>query len=83
MSRTEILTEVVALLSMHLDVPVADIDEDHELVARLGMDSLDIVEIQLELEDKFGFVLPDEDIEKARTVGELVDLVAQHQAAAS
>jgi acyl carrier protein len=84
MTRAEILTEVAALLSMHLDVPIADIDEDRELGASgLGMDSLDIVEVQVELEEKFGYVLPDDDFDKARTVGELVDLVAQRRAGAA
>lgn len=41
-----------------------------------GLDSLDLVIIQTELEDHFGIDISDEEIEALRTVGDLVDLVA-------
>lgn len=39
----------------------------------LGADSLDMVEIVMEFEDKFDLVVPDEDTEDITTVGEAVD----------
>jgi len=41
----------------------------------LGADSLDIVELVMELEDVFGVQISDEDAEKIITVGDAVDYI--------
>jgi len=41
----------------------------------LNFDSLQMVELVMELEDRFGFEIPDEEAEKIRTVGEAVDYI--------
>jgi acyl carrier protein len=41
----------------------------------LGADSLDTVELIMELEEEFGIEIPDEDAEKITTVGAAVDYV--------
>jgi len=38
----------------------------------LGADSLDTVELVMALEEEFGIEIPDEDAEKAKTVGDVV-----------
>ncbi|MDI3257187.1 MAG: acyl carrier protein [Kyrpidia sp.] len=45
----------------------------------LGADSLDIVELVMELEDEFGMEISDEDAEKISTVAEVVQYVESHQ----
>jgi acyl carrier protein len=47
----------------------------------LEADSLDLVELIMELEEQFGMEIPDEDAEKITTVEEAVDYVSEHQAA--
>ena len=37
----------------------------------LELDSLDLVELEMKLEEKFGFVIKDEDLFKFRTVGDI------------
>ena len=54
-------------------VPEARFIED------LGADSLEIVELVMGLEDKFGLTISDEDAEDIRTVQAAVDYVEQHQ----
>jgi acyl carrier protein len=45
----------------------------------LGIDSLDVVELVMELEDAFNMgEIPEEDLKKMRTVGDLVDYVTAH-----
>lgn len=44
----------------------------------LGADSLDIVELVMELEDSFGVNIPDEDAEKMQTVGDTVKYINEH-----
>ncbi|MDI3327123.1 MAG: acyl carrier protein [Alicyclobacillaceae bacterium] len=45
----------------------------------LGADSLDIVELVMELEDEFGMEISDEDAEKISTVAEVVQYIESHQ----
>jgi len=41
----------------------------------LNADSLDTVELVMELEDEFNLSIPDEDAEKLKTVGEAIDYI--------
>ncbi|MFS8650828.1 MAG: acyl carrier protein [Caldibacillus sp.] len=41
----------------------------------LDADSLDVVELVMELEDEFGLQFPDEDAEKIQTVGDAVEYI--------
>ena len=43
----------------------------------LNADSLDIVELVMEFEDNFEMSIPDEEAEKIKTVGQVVDYIAQ------
>ena len=48
----------------------------------LGADSLDLVEMIMEFEERFGQTISDEDAQQLRTVGNVVDYVEQHKAGA-
>jgi acyl carrier protein len=69
---TEMLTE-------EFGVPAEDITPDATFEA-LGLDSLDVVELTLVLEEKTGVKLEDEELEEVRTVQDAVDKVAEKQA---
>lgn len=45
----------------------------------LGADSLDLVELVLELEDQFGVKIPDKDAKTLKTVGQAVDYILKRQ----
>jgi acyl carrier protein len=45
----------------------------------LGADSLDVVELVMELEDEFDLEISDEDAEKISTVGEVVNYIESHK----
>ncbi len=51
---------------------------ESSFVNDLGADSLDIVEIVMELEDEFDVSIPDEDAEKIQTVGDAVKYIKEH-----
>lgn len=45
----------------------------------MGIDSLDIVEMLMELEEEFGVTIPTAEAERTRTVGEVIRYIGQHQ----
>ena len=60
------------LIAEHFSIDVEDITMDTNFMEDLNADSLDVVDIAMSLEDEFGIEFPDEDLEKVRTVGDVV-----------
>src|SRR5262245_51088765 len=79
-SKAELIEGVKAILSEVLGVPLSDSAAESDLEADLGMDSLKMIETNVALEAKFGFVSPDvarpEELD-IRTVDDLVGYVAK------
>jgi acyl carrier protein len=67
------------ILSGEFAVPADDVTADATFEA-LGLDSLDVVELTLVLEDKVGVKLGDQDLEDVRTVGDAVAKVRERRA---
>jgi acyl carrier protein len=78
-SRDEVFERVKEVLSERLSVEEADITEEANFQEDLDADSLDLVEMIMELEDQFGIKIPDEDAQKIQTVGQAIDYVTAHQ----
>lgn len=64
--------KIRSLISERFDVEEDKITRDTDIVEDLGVDSLDIAELLLTLEDEFDITIPEEDIAKLKTVGDLV-----------
>ncbi len=66
------------IVAEDLGVDEDKITMDSRFIEDLGADSLDAVELILEMEEEFGLEISDEDAEKIRTVGDAVRYVVAH-----
>ena len=67
-----IFEKVCAILAEALNADPDEITMETLIMEDLDADSLDVVDIAMSLEDEFGIEFPDEDLEKVRTVGDVV-----------
>ena len=81
MDRTEIFAVVRAALAEALELPEESIEEDSRFKEDLEADSLDLVELLLEMEKEYGFKVTDEEAAEILTVGDAVSLILQKSAA--
>ena len=56
-------------------VPAAEVTADKSFTDDLDIDSLSMVEIAVQTEDKYGVKIPDEDLAGLRTVGDVVSYI--------
>ena len=61
-----------------LGVKAEDIKAESKFIDDLGADSLDLVELIMAFEDKFGVEISDEDAEKIITVKDALDYIEAH-----
>jgi acyl carrier protein len=81
LDREEILTKIQEITADRLGVDESDVTPEASFREDLEADSLDLVELIMELEEQFGMEIPDEEAEKITTVEEAVDYVVEHQPA--
>jgi len=75
---SNIADKVRAIIIDRLGVDEADVTTEANFINDLGADSLDTVELIMELEKEFDISIPDEEAEKIQTVGEAVSYVEKN-----
>ena len=71
--------KVCKMLGEQLGISPESIRPEQEVVKDLGADSLDVVELMMALEDTYGITLPEEEVEKVKTVQDIVDMMDRLQ----
>ena len=66
------------ILAEQFEVDADTITMETVLDEDLGADSLDVVDVLMSIEDTFSVEIPDEEIEKLRTVGDVVSYIEEH-----
>ncbi len=76
MSNT--LDKISDVIADKLGVELSKITPEAKFVEDLGADSLDTVELIMQLEDEFNIEIPDEEAEKLTTVGSVAEYIDKH-----
>lgn len=74
---------VIDIVAEQLGVNKDQVTKETSFVNDLGADSLDTVELVMELEEEFDINIPDDAAEKIQTVGQAIDFIEQSQANAN
>jgi acyl carrier protein len=76
-SATAIAEKVRNALARELKLDPATIRADQALREDLGLNSLDAIELMFKVEEEFDLEIPDADLQKLRTVGDLVSYLEE------
>ncbi len=74
-ARQEILEKVKDIVAERLSVARETLTEDKSFQDDLGADSLDQAELVMELEDEFGFQIPEDEAQSIKTIKDAVDYI--------
>ena len=69
------LEKVQEMLAEALNISASKVSPDARIIDDLGADSLDVVELLSRLEEEFGIIIPDEDVEGLATVKDVADVI--------
>lgn len=75
---SNIQERVLEIIAEKMQVAKEQVTPETSFVNDLGADSLDTVELVMELEDEFDIQIPDEDADKIQTVGEAIKYIEEH-----
>jgi len=76
--KQEILSGLAEIVEEVAGVAQDDVSSEKSFVDDLDIDSLSMVEIAVQAEDKFGVKIPDDELANLKTVGDAVDYVANN-----
>jgi acyl carrier protein len=80
-TQTFTFEDVKRILVERVGMDEADVSDDpNATFESMGLDSLAFVEIQLAMQQEYGFTIADEDAERIQTVGEAIDYVNERLA---
>jgi acyl carrier protein len=77
-SRDEVYEQVREILVERLDINEAEVTPQASLRDDLKADSLDLVELIMDLEERFGIKISDDEAQSIATVRDAVDFIVEH-----
>jgi acyl carrier protein len=78
-SNEDIVAGLAEIVEEIAGVDAAEVTTDKSFVDDLDIDSLSMVEIAVQAEDKFGVKIPDDQLAELKTVGDAVDYIAKNK----
>lgn len=70
-----VLESVKKIIADTLEIDVKEVKEESNLIADLGMESLDLVDLVVAFEDKYKVSIDDKDVKKLQTVKDIVTYI--------
>ena len=71
--------KIIEMICEQFDMEPDQLNENTTFIEDMGIDSVDVVELVVELEDEFGLdEIPEEELKKLRTIGDLAAYVSAH-----
>lgn len=74
-----VFDKIKELIIDQLDVEADTVTMESVIVDDLGADSLDVVDLVMSIEEEFDMEIPDDAVEKIKTVGDIVSYIESHQ----
>lgn len=69
--------KIIQLISNATKADIKNINPETNFIDDLNLDSLDIVELMMKMEDEFGVEIPEDDAEKIKYVKDLISYLTQ------
>ncbi len=63
------------MISKQMDIPADSITMNSRLVEDIKADSLDVVELIMDIEQEYGLQIPEEELPNVHTVGDVLDVL--------
>jgi acyl carrier protein len=79
LSEQEILEGLAEIVNEETGLPTSDVQPDKSFTDDLDIDSLSMMTIVVNAEEKFGTRIPDDDVKNLRTVGDAVSYISKNQ----
>lgn len=73
--------EVIDIIMDQLGIHAEDITVEKSFIEDFNADSLDLTELIMTFEERFGFEIPEEDAEKLKTVGDVIQYIEKRKEA--
>ena len=79
MTENQIFDKVAELIALQMGIDKSEITMKTRMLEDLKADSANVMVMIMDLEDKYGIMVEDDQIMKLRTVGDVVDYIEKHQ----
>jgi acyl carrier protein len=76
----DIRAKVIEMAAEQFAHPKEQITDATHFVNDMGADSLDVVELVMQIEENFGVSIPDDKADKLQTVGDVVQYIKDNRA---
>ena len=77
MSRDDYAAKIKEIVAEQLNYDINKLTDDTLFVEDLSADSLEIVELIMALENEFDVEIPEDAVEKVKTIGDLADVLSK------
>ena len=75
---SEVADRIIEIVAEKMGKPIEEITADKSFVNDLGADSLDTVELMMDIEDAFDLSIPEEEAQQIQTIGDAIKYVEEH-----